>query len=186
MKGKILFFFLIFVISIIFSSQVYASEPAHDHNRGKGYLGMFISDFQTVPNPPRSNEKANFSLIVENSYEINEQINEVPIDGQVIVLITAQKEGKTLKKSAKFKGKGIFEGTLTFSEAGKWDILIKGVRNNHGSVSNAEYVTSIEVEEGEKTSNSSHYFMYWGIGFFIIMLMIAIWKKTPRKVMPQK
>jgi hypothetical protein len=52
---------------------------------------MFISDFQTVPNPPRSNEKANFSLIVENSYEINEQINEVPIDGQVIVLITAQR-----------------------------------------------------------------------------------------------
>jgi hypothetical protein len=85
------FFFLICVISIIFSSRVSATEPAHDHNRGKGYLGMFISDFQTVPDLPRSNEKANFSLIVENSYEINEQINEVPIDGQVIVLITAQR-----------------------------------------------------------------------------------------------
>jgi hypothetical protein len=147
---------------------------------------MFISDFQTVPKPPRSNEKANFSLIVENSYEINEQINEVPIDGQVIVLITSQKEGKSIKKSAKFKSKGVFEGTLTFSEAGKWDILIKGIRNNHGSMSNAEYVTTIEVEEGEKTSNSNHYFMYWGISLFIITLVISILKKTPRRVMPQK
>jgi predicted nucleic acid-binding Zn ribbon protein len=112
-----------------------------------------------------------------NSFKENGKINEVPIEEQAIVVITAKKEGKVIKKSAKVKENGHFRGNLTFPESGKWEILIKAVMPQHETVSNAEFVKTIFVVEGEKQVHKNHVIMYFLVGVGIIAFVwLIIWK----------
>jgi hypothetical protein len=174
-------FFLVGLVSFMFSASIYASEPSHEHEVVSGYLGMFFDEVQFIPKVPRAKEKVDVSLQIVNSYKINGKINEVPIDDQAIVLIIAEKEGKSIQEIASMKDNGTYLAELTFPEAGTWDILMKGIRRSHGAVSKAEFVKIIQVVEGERQENGYRFSLYMGISLVIAVAVMVVFWNTRRR-----
>jgi hypothetical protein len=189
---KRLAFLLIFILYMIPMSTANADSPNEKRfpnviavdvvameGHALGYLGMFLTNIEILTNPPHSYERSDFSLLVVNSYKIDEQISEVPTKDPGIIMVLAKKDGKSIKANAKFKGNGVYIGQITFPEAGSWDISIKAVRINHdGSVSNAEAVKTIEVVEGEAQPKDKQYLIYWVTTIAVTLIFLFVfWKK---------
>lgn len=187
---------LICLLCLMFATDVHATDGTHEHSFGNpdehstnGYLGMFVSKFDFTPEHPRSNEKTNFSLVVVNSYQIKEKIEEVPIEEHANLVITATKGDRTLKKSGRFSGNGRFDGSLTFPVPGTWQINVQGTRiNPDGSTSEMEFNATINVDQGQFESVNQATIWSWVLfgltcGFIIMAFFgkaMSMRKKSSR------